>query len=57
MRQLTLPPFSAHARFHGRPPPERWRRAAQTVVFIVVDQMRADYPVRYAGLLQQGLKG
>src|SRR6187402_3544634 len=26
------------------------------VVFIVVDQMRADYPVRYAGLLQHGLK-
>jgi predicted AlkP superfamily pyrophosphatase or phosphodiesterase len=26
------------------------------VVFIVVDQMRADYPVRYSGLLQHGLK-
>ena len=26
------------------------------VVFIVVDQMRADYPVRYASLLQHGLK-
>src|SRR6185436_17978771 len=26
------------------------------VVFIVVDQMRADYPVRYGGLLQHGLK-
>lgn len=26
------------------------------VVFIVVDQLRADYPVRYAGLLQHGLK-
>jgi predicted AlkP superfamily pyrophosphatase or phosphodiesterase len=26
------------------------------VVFIVVDQMRADYLVRYAGLLQHGLK-
>jgi predicted AlkP superfamily pyrophosphatase or phosphodiesterase len=26
------------------------------VVFIVIDQMRADYPVRYAGLLEHGLK-
>jgi len=26
------------------------------VVFIVVDQLRADYPVRYAGLLEKGLK-
>ena len=26
------------------------------VVFIVVDQLRADYPVKYAGLLQHGLK-
>jgi predicted AlkP superfamily pyrophosphatase or phosphodiesterase len=26
------------------------------VVFLVVDQMRADYPVRYGGLLQHGLK-
>jgi hypothetical protein len=26
------------------------------VVFIVVDQMRADYPVRYGSLLQHGLK-
>jgi predicted AlkP superfamily pyrophosphatase or phosphodiesterase len=26
------------------------------VVFIVVDQMRADYPVRYGALLQHGLK-
>lgn len=26
------------------------------VVFIVVDQMRADYPVRYADLLEHGLK-
>jgi len=26
------------------------------VVFIVVDQMRADYPVRYASLLRHGLK-
>src|SRR3954470_7262374 len=26
------------------------------VVFIVVDQMRADYPVRYASLLEHGLK-
>lgn len=26
------------------------------VVFIVVDQMRADYPVRYGSLLQRGLK-
>src|SRR5215212_3070067 len=25
------------------------------VVFIVVDQMRADYPVRYAGMLEHGL--
>lgn len=26
------------------------------VVFLVVDQLRADYPVKYAGLLQHGLK-
>ena len=26
------------------------------VVFIVVDQMRGDYPERYAGLLEHGLK-
>jgi len=26
------------------------------VVFVVVDQMRADYPVRYAGMLEHGLK-
>jgi predicted AlkP superfamily pyrophosphatase or phosphodiesterase len=26
------------------------------VVFVVVDQMRGDYPVRYAGLLEHGLK-
>jgi predicted AlkP superfamily pyrophosphatase or phosphodiesterase len=26
------------------------------VVFLVVDQMRADYPVRYGGLLEHGLK-
>ena len=26
------------------------------VVFIVVDQLRGDYPIRYAGLLQHGLK-
>jgi predicted AlkP superfamily pyrophosphatase or phosphodiesterase len=26
------------------------------VVFIVVDQMRGDYPIRYAGLMQHGIK-
>lgn len=26
------------------------------VVFLVVDQMRGDYPVRYAGLMEKGLK-
>jgi predicted AlkP superfamily pyrophosphatase or phosphodiesterase len=58
MRQLTLaavllltlhstgaPPFDAQAA--ARP---------KLVVFLVVDQMRADYPVRYANLLQHGLK-
>ena len=58
MRQLTVvavllltlhvtgaPPLAAQA----APRPK-------LVVFIVVDQMRADYPVRYAGLLQHGLK-
>jgi predicted AlkP superfamily pyrophosphatase or phosphodiesterase len=40
----TQPPLGAQA---GRP---------KLVVFIVVDQMRADYPVRYGGLFQHGLK-
>ena len=41
----------------GRPRPcARRRRKPKLVVFIVVDQMRADYLVRYGGLLQHGLK-
>src|SRR6187549_2257157 len=38
-------------------PPLRAQAARpKLVVFIVVDQLRADYPVRYGGLLQHGLK-
>jgi arylsulfatase A-like enzyme len=58
MRPLTLAAvllFTLHsmgAPSSGAQAPSR----PKLVVFIVVDQMRADYPVRYAGLLQQGLK-
>jgi predicted AlkP superfamily pyrophosphatase or phosphodiesterase len=38
----------------GRTQPQAAR--PKLVVMIVVDQMRADYPIRYAGLLQHGLK-
>ena len=45
------------ATFHSTGAPVRAQPAKpKLVVFIVVDQMRADYPVRYAGLLQHGLK-
>ena len=42
-----------------RRPARRVRAQAarpKLVVFIVVDQLRGDYPVRYGGLLQHGLK-
>src|SRR5215213_5560958 len=45
---LTLVPSAAPLTAQGGKP--------KLVVFIVVDQLRADYPVRYAGLLQHGLK-
>ena len=45
---LTLIPASGRVAAQGARP--------KLVVFVVVDQMRADYPVRYAGLLQHGLK-
>lgn len=43
--------------FISTAPPARAQAARpRLVVFIVVDQLRADYLVRYAGLLQHGLK-
>jgi predicted AlkP superfamily pyrophosphatase or phosphodiesterase len=45
---VTLLPAAAPVRAQAAKP--------KLVVFIVVDQLRADYPVRYAGLLQHGLK-
>ena len=45
---MTMLPVAAPVRAQAGKP--------KLVVFIVVDQMRADYPVRYAGLLQHGLK-
>ncbi len=45
---LTVPPARAPLGAQAARP--------KLVVFIVADQMRADYPVRYGGLLQHGLK-
>lgn len=58
MRQLTLAAVLLFTLHSAGAPPLRAQPAARPklVVFIVVDQMRADYPVRYAGLLQNGLK-
>jgi hypothetical protein len=58
MRQLTLAAVLLLTLHASGAPPLRAQPAARPklVVFIVVDQMRADYPVRYAGLLQHGLK-
>lgn len=45
------------ATFHSTGAPMRAQAARpKLVVFIVVDQLRGDYPVRYGGLLQHGLK-
>ena len=45
---VTFLPAGASLRGHPARP--------KLVVFIVVDQLRADYPVRYGSLLQHGLK-
>lgn len=45
------------AALHSADAPARAQAAGpKLVVFIVVDQLRGDYPVKYAGLLQHGLK-
>jgi predicted AlkP superfamily pyrophosphatase or phosphodiesterase len=58
MRQLTLAAVLLLTLHSAAAPPLGAQPAARPklVVFIVVDQMRADYLVRYAGLLQHGLK-
>jgi predicted AlkP superfamily pyrophosphatase or phosphodiesterase len=58
MRPLTLAAVLLFT-LHSMGAPSSGAQAVarpKLVVFIVVDQMRADYLVRYAGLLQQGLK-
>lgn len=47
---LTAPSSRAPLRAQAAPPP------VKLVVFVVVDQMRADYLVRYGKLLEHGLK-
>jgi predicted AlkP superfamily pyrophosphatase or phosphodiesterase len=43
--------------FHSTGAPVRAQAARpKLVVFLVIDQMRADYPVRYGSLLEHGLK-
>jgi predicted AlkP superfamily pyrophosphatase or phosphodiesterase len=58
MKRLTLAAVLLLTLHSAGAPPLRAQPAARPklVVFIVVDQMRADYLVRYAGLLQHGLK-
>jgi predicted AlkP superfamily pyrophosphatase or phosphodiesterase len=50
---LLLLTFAVPARLGGQTPPGS---KPKLVVFIVVDQLRGDYPVRYADLLEHGLK-
>ncbi len=38
------------------PAPAQQPAKPKLVVILVIDQMRADYPIRYAGLLEKGLK-
>lgn len=55
LRRAAIVLFTLHVM--GAPPLSAQAAARpKLVVMIVVDQLRADYPVRYAGLLQHGLK-
>src|SRR5450759_4832764 len=56
MRQLTLAAFLLLTFQSTGAPVSAQGSTPKLVVFIVVDQMRADYPVRYGNLLQHGLK-